>query len=136
MEYITLTPNGVGIVTLHVIRTSQTREYKCTAILGGSISALISIRVQSKLYYRRYNEGHHHAEFFCFPFTYSYFSLSPSVPQPDVAVTVSNTGTLYVGTGLTLTCTVTLDSSVDNSEHVWSRMPGGGVHCLSCYESD
>ena len=52
--------------------------------------------------------------------------ISPSVPQPGVAVTVNNTGTLYAGTGLTLTCTVTLDSSVDNSEHVsidWSRMP-------------
>ena len=43
-----------------------------------------------------------------------------------MAVTVNNTGTLYAGTGLTLTCTVTLDSSVNNSEHVsidWSRMP-------------
>ena len=39
---------------------------------------------------------------------------------------VNNTNTLYAGNGLTLTCTVTLDSSVDNSEHVridWSRMP-------------
>ena len=54
--------------------------------------------------------------------------LSPSVPQPDVTVTVNNTGTLYAGTGLTLTCTGTLDSSVDNDEHVsidWSRIPGG-----------
>ena len=52
-------------------------------------------------------------------------SISSSVPQPGVAVTVNNTGTLYSGTGLTLTCTVTLDSSVDNSEHFgidWSRM--------------
>ena len=56
----------------------------------------------------------------------SYSSLSSPVSQPAVAVTVNNTGTLYAGTGLTLTCTVTLDSSVDNSEHVsidWSRMP-------------
>ena len=55
-------------------------------------------------------------------------SILSSVPQPGVAVTLNNTGTLYAGTGLTLTCTVTLDSSVDNSEHVsidWSRMPGG-----------
>ena len=54
------------------------------------------------------------------------FSPLRLVPQPTVAVTVNNTGTLYAGTGLTLTCTVTLDSSVDNSEHVsidWSRMP-------------
>ena len=53
-------------------------------------------------------------------------SYSPSVPQPTVLVALSNTGTVYAGTGLTLTCTVTLDSSVDNSEHVsidWSRMP-------------
>ena len=41
-------------------------------------------------------------------------------------MTVNNTNTLYAGTGVTLTCTVTLDSSVDNNEHVridWSRMP-------------
>ena len=41
-------------------------------------------------------------------------------------MTVNNTNTLYAGTGLTLTCIVTLDSSVDNNEHVridWSRMP-------------
>ena len=60
--------------------------------------------------------------------SYSCFFPRHLVPQPTVAVTLNNTGTLYAGTGLTLTCTVTLDSSVDNSEHVsidWSRMPGG-----------
>ena len=58
--------------------------------------------------------------------SYSCFFPLHLVPQPTVAVTVNNTGTLYAGTGLTLTCTVTLDSSVDNREHVsidWSRMP-------------
>ena len=59
----------------------------------------------------------------CESFIHAFLCLI--VPQPSVSVTVNNTGTLYAGTGFTLTCTVTLDSSVDNSEHVsidWSGM--------------
>ena len=108
-------------LTFSPLTTSDTGSYTCTlavtvsqmhvTVQGPMQSAVESITVQSNTYYYfRY---------------YSCFFPAPSVPQPTVAVAVNNTGTLYAGTGLTLTCTVTLDSSVDNSEHVgidWSRI--------------
>ena len=108
-------------LTFSPLTTSDTGRYTCTltitaphvTVQGPVQSAVEVIIVQSNV---------HPLFFVC------YIHLSSSVPQPGVAVTVNNTGTLYAGTGLTLTCTVTLDSSVDNSEHVsidWSRMLGG-----------
>ena len=110
-------------LTFSPLTTSDTGSYTCTLSIAapptphGTVqrpmeSAVEVITVQSNV---------HRLFSVCY-----YSSISSSVPQPGVAVTVNNTGTLYAGTGLTLTCTVTLDSSVDNSEHVridWGRMP-------------
>ena len=90
---VTLTPCGVGFVTFHRIRTSQAGQYKCTAILGGSISALISITVQSKfqLSTGSCNEDHHHEESSIF---HLLIHIYPSLPQSPSLMWLSLSVTL------------------------------------------
>ena len=52
------------------------------------------------------------------------YVLSMAVPPPVVAVSLSQNGPLYAGTSLTTTCTVTLDSSVNNNELVYTDWTG------------
>ena len=112
-------------LTFSPLTTSDTGRYTCT--LTRSITApptphvTVQRPMQSAVEVITVQSNVHRLFSVCY-----YSSISSSVPQPGVAVAVNNTGTLYAGTALTLTCTVTLDSSVDNSEHVridWSRMP-------------